>query len=85
VTTVRFHYWAGARAVAGVATEAWPAGTISEALAAAKDRRSDPGFDRVLGVCTFLVDGVVQHESDLAQALSESVDVEVLPPFAGGR
>ncbi len=83
MTTVSLHYWAGARAAAGTESETWPAATIGAALAAARANR-DPGFARVLSVCSLLVDGVVVTTDQLEVPLTASVVVEVLPPFAGG-
>jgi molybdopterin converting factor small subunit len=52
--TVR--YWAAAKAAAGVGDEPYDAGTLAEALDAARERH--PGeFVRVLRRCSFLIDG----------------------------
>ena len=83
MTTVQLHYWAGARAAAGVETEQWPAESIAAALAAARASRNDR-FARVLSVCSLLVDGVVVRPGDLDAPLPGPVVVEILPPFAGG-
>lgn len=77
-------FWAGAKAVAGVSTETWPATSISAALRAAAERRGDPRFDRLLSVCTVLVDGVVVRAEQLEAPLASSVRAEILPPYAGG-
>lgn len=84
MTTIRLHYWAGARAAAGVETETWTAGSIAEALRAAEQARADPHFSRVLQACSVLVDGVVVRSEDLARPAQEPVTAEILPPFAGG-
>jgi molybdopterin converting factor small subunit len=79
-------YWAAARAAAGVEEEAYRAGTLRDALAAARGRHADrPRFAQVLGVCSFLVDGDPVGTRDHATVrLTDGGTVEVLPPFAGG-
>ena len=83
MTTVRLHYWAGARAAAGREYEEWTADSIDEALAAARARR-DARFTGILSVCSLLLDGVVVDAARSSQRLEASVTVEILPPFAGG-
>lgn len=83
-TWVELAFWAGARAVAGTASERWAAGSIEEALQAAARQRQDPRFDRLLAVCTVLVDGVVVHADRRGDPIRASVKAEILPPFAGG-
>ena len=41
-------------------------------------------FSRVVRACSVLVDGAAAHETDLARPLAGPVQVELLPPFAGG-
>ena len=77
-------FWAGAKAVAGVAAENWAVNSVGAALRAAAERRHDERFDRLLRVCTVLVDGVVVHPADYDLVREGSVRAEVLPPFAGG-
>lgn len=87
MTQVRLHYWAGARAAAGVEEDTVTASTIAEALAAAAAARTDQRFAKILSGCTLLLDGRALHPSDLEQPLGDAVDeliVEILPPFAGG-
>lgn len=84
MTQVRLHYWAGARAAAGVEHDVIEAATIAEALAAAGNRDSGRQLAKVLAACTLLVDGRALHPNDLEQPLGEDTTVEVLPPFAGG-
>ena len=81
---VSLHYWAGARAAAGVAEEEIEARSVAEALQLACLARSDPRFDRVIEGSSLLIDGRAAHQQDLERQLGESVQVEVLPPFAGG-
>ncbi len=42
----------------------------------------DGELRRVLGKCSFFVDG--EHHRDLQTALTDGCQVDVLPPFAGG-
>lgn len=84
MVSVSLHYWAGAKAAAGVAEEAIEAQSVGEALRLASQQRSDPRFDRVIKMSSVLIDGRVAHQEDLEQQLSKAVQVEVLPPFAGG-
>ena len=81
---VSLHYWAGAKAAAGVAAEEIQARTVAEAVRSACDRRSDPRFDRVIKASSMLIDGLTAHPADLDQPLTAPVRVEILPPFAGG-
>ncbi len=74
-------YFAAARAAAGVAEEKIAAATLAELvalLAAARGER----LAVVLGVASYLVDGVAWR--DRAAALPDGSTVDVLPPFAGG-
>ena len=77
-------FWAGAKAVAGTGIESWPVESIGAALRAAADRRQDPRFDRLLAVCTVLVDGVVVRTERWGDPIQGRIQVEILPPFAGG-
>jgi molybdopterin converting factor small subunit len=80
---VTVHYYAGARAAAGVDSEPVPipaaatSGWLRAHLAQAR-----PGLAAVLPACSLLVDGVASRDQDTALATAERVDV--LPPFAGG-
>lgn len=82
MSTVHFHYWAGARAAAGTAEEAVEADTVRAALDRVGARSGH--FARVLSACSVLLDGLAAHEGDLDRPLRNDVRVEVLPPFAGG-
>jgi sulfur-carrier protein len=82
---VSLHYWAGARAAAGVAEEEIEARSVAEALRFACDERSDPHFDRVIKASSVLIDGLAAHPADLERSLAAPVRVEILPPFAGGK
>jgi molybdopterin synthase sulfur carrier subunit len=81
--SVHLHYWAGARAAAGTASEEVEATTVRQALERAAAGR-DARFSRVVAACSLLVDGLAAHDADLDAPLLAPVQVEVLPPFAGG-
>lgn len=78
---VTVNYFAAARTAAGAATETVEAGSLAELIADASERHG-PALAKVLGVCSFLVNGVRRsdHDADLPHGSS----VDVLPPFAGG-
>jgi molybdopterin synthase sulfur carrier subunit len=82
--SVSLHYWAGAKAAAGTAAETVRAETVAQALDVACQRRSDPRFDRVVRASALLINGVTARAEDLTRTLTGPVEVEVLPPFAGG-
>ena len=84
MASVSFRYWAGARAVAGVEEETFQADTIAGAFRQAAEKRADPRFSSVFKACSLLIDGVTAHPADLDRPLQGPVQVEVLPPFAGG-
>lgn len=84
MATISLHYWAGARAAAGVETESVEAETARSALAGAIRRRSDPRFSAVLAASSLLIGGVVAHQADLDRPLTDDIVIEILPPFAGG-
>jgi molybdopterin synthase sulfur carrier subunit len=79
--TVTVRYFAGARAAAGVDTEAREAATLEELVGQIVGDHGDR-LERVLTACSFLVDGTSTR--DRAVALSPGAVVDVLPPFAGG-
>ena len=79
VVTVR--YFAAARAAAGVTEESNASETLS-ALVARLSADHGQALAKVLGVASFLVDGVVWHDREAA--LPAGATVDVLPPFAGG-
>ncbi len=81
VGEVTVNYFAAARAAAGAASETVQAGSLAELIADASQRHG-AGLAKVLGVCSFLVDGVRQSDPDAELPHGSSVDV--LPPFAGG-
>jgi molybdopterin synthase sulfur carrier subunit len=82
--TVR--YWAGARAVTGIASErySWDetcAGgcTVADLLDVAVGRH--PAAERVLAVASIIVDGISVTRG---HRIGPGAVIEVLPPFAGG-
>jgi sulfur-carrier protein len=74
-------YFAAARAAAGVAQDIVEADTVSACLSMVEAKRG-PELQRVVKACTFLVDGIQSH--DLDRPLVGVVEIDVLPPFAGG-
>ena len=79
MVTVR--YFAGARAAVGVDTESREAGTLADLVAQVVEAHGER-LERVLGACSFLVDGTSTR--DATTALRDGAVVDVLPPFAGG-
>lgn len=86
-TAVTVRYWASARAAAGVAEESFPGPvTLAGLLGAALERHADaPSLERVLQVCSVLVDGdQVRTRAPEDVVVQPGATVEFLPPFAGG-
>ncbi|MDN5771401.1 MAG: hypothetical protein L0H24_10970, partial [Microlunatus sp.] len=83
-TSVQLVFWAGAKAIAGKTSESWSVETVGAALRAAAQARRDPRFDRLLEVCSVLIDGVVLHPDQVERPVVGQVRAEILPPFAGG-
>ncbi len=85
-------YWAAAKEAAGIAEETITAGTLAEALAAARGRAGhseqagqDSRLRAILARSSFLIDGMpVGTRAPDAVMLSDAAVIEVLPPFAGG-
>lgn len=81
---ITLRYWAAAKAAAGVAEEAYDAGTLAEALAHATQAHGQR-LGAVLARCSFLVDErPVGSRDAVSVRLTDGAVVEVLPPFAGG-
>lgn len=76
---VTIRYFAAARAAAGESTSIADAVSIKDLVGTVSDGR--PELARVLGICTFLLDGE-RVEADAL--LREGALVDALPPFAGG-
>ncbi|HUA30262.1 MAG TPA: MoaD/ThiS family protein [Streptosporangiaceae bacterium] len=89
---VTLRYWAAAKEAAGIAEETIDAGTLADALAAARGKAGlsgpdgqDPELRAVLGRSSFLIDGApVGSRSRESVVLEDAAVIEVLPPFAGG-
>lgn len=83
--TIRF--FAAARAAAGVTEETLPRetlpgrGRLGDLITLLAERHGDR-LKTVLGVASFLVDGVVCRDHEAV--VPEAAVVDVLPPFAGG-
>jgi molybdopterin converting factor small subunit len=84
-TTLRVtvRYFAAARAAAGVEEEPLEvaAGTTVAALTGILSGRGAE-LARVLGRCSYLVDGIAVRDQTIVLQNAQTVDV--LPPFAGG-
>lgn len=80
---VLIRYWAGAAAAAGVDSETVEATTVAQALASAGAGRGAE-LQRIIGISSILVDGLRTADDDRDVDLTEPVQIEVLPPFAGG-
>jgi molybdopterin converting factor small subunit len=76
---VTIRYFAAARAAAGVSTATARAGSLKELVGTVSADR--PELARVLGICTFMVDG---ERVELDTHLAEGSLIDALPPFAGG-
>jgi sulfur-carrier protein len=89
---VTLRYWAAAKDAARIAEETVSAGTLAEALAAARGQTEGSGeagqdsrLRAVLARSSFLIDGTpVGSRAPEAVVLSDAAVIEVLPPFAGG-
>ena len=77
------HYWAAAREAAGVASEQLPGATLAELTVAAAERHG-ARLEKVLGHCSWVVDGETVRPGEAGPALRPDSVVEALPPFAGG-
>ncbi|WP_311355755.1 MoaD/ThiS family protein [Corynebacterium riegelii] len=77
---MRIHYFAAARAAAGLAEEEVEALPTLELLLADAALRH-PALQPILGRCTFLIDG---QRATPDTPLGSAERVDVLPPFAGG-
>jgi sulfur-carrier protein len=92
VGIVTLRYWAAAKEAAGIAEETVNAGTLAEALAAARGNAGPSGqagqdsrLRAVLARSSFLIDGTpVGKRPPESVALDGASVIEVLPPFAGG-
>lgn len=82
MATIELNYYAAARAAAGRSQEVIEASTVAEALQAAG--RREPELARIIGISSYLLDGVALDPSTANAELSGPIRIDVLPPFAGG-
>lgn len=82
--SITVRYFAGARAAAGRSSEVvhLDGSPTVDALLARLAALRGSGLAGVLPACSFLVDGRAVH--DRQETLSDGVEFDVLPPFAGG-
>lgn len=85
---VTVHFWASARAAAGVASEevavTGPV-TLADVVRRVLAAHEDPRLERVLAVCSVLVGEMPAGAHDPGEVVVRPGDtVEFLPPFAGG-
>ena len=83
---VTVHYWAAARAAAGISEEQVEAENLGVLLAEIHRRHGDRDrFDDVIGMCSILVgETPVGARDPFTVALKSGDTIEFLPPFAGG-
>ena len=82
--TIQVRYFAGARAAAGVPEETLSVqagSTISDVLNTLSTRHGET-LQRVLTAASYLVDGVAVR--DKSNLVTDGIQLDVLPPFAGG-
>jgi molybdopterin converting factor small subunit len=86
--TVTVHYWASARAAAGVSSDVVSVDgpvTLAELRARAVALHPGTNLAAVLGVCSVLVgDQPVGSRDPASVEVAPGGTVEFLPPFAGG-
>lgn len=87
-THVTVRYWASAKAAAGVAEEVIAVDgpvRLSELRETAVARHRPSDLEKVLAVCSALVDGTPVGSRDPGEVeVPPGATVEFLPPFAGG-
>ncbi|MEE6271797.1 MoaD/ThiS family protein [Georgenia sp. MJ206] len=88
-TAVHVRYFAAAAEAAGTSAEdvVLPDGASAADLRAAAGAAHGPDLARVLAISSLLVDGVVRADEEAPLSTGPAgtpVDVDVLPPFAGG-
>ena len=79
---VTIRLFAAARAAAGVSELQGQPGTLQSVLDALTTEH--PDLTEVLPRCSFLVNGTATHGDPAGVVVEEGVEVDVLPPFAGG-
>ena len=74
--------FAAARAAAGVGEVQVDPGSLGIILRALESHH--PSLAEVLPRCSYLVDGVAVHGDPDEITVSDGLELDVLPPFAGG-
>jgi molybdopterin synthase sulfur carrier subunit len=86
--TVTVRYWAGARAAAGTAEDAFEVDgetTLAEVVARVLERHPGDQMARTVAVCSVLLgDQPVRTQDPGTVVVRPGAVVELLPPFAGG-
>ena len=86
--TVTVRYWAGARAAAGTAEDAFEVDaelTLAELVAQVLERHPGDQMARTVAVCSVLLgDQPVRTQDPDTVVVAPGSVVELLPPFAGG-
>ena len=86
--TVTVRYWAGARAAAGTAEDAFDVDGdvfLADLVARVLERHPDDRMARTVAVCSVLVgDRPVRSQDPATVVVAPGSVVELLPPFAGG-
>ena len=86
--TVTVRYWAGARAAAGTAEDAFAvdgALSLADLVSLVLERHPDDRMARTVAVCSVLVgDRPVRSQDPSSVLVAPGSVVELLPPFAGG-
>ena len=86
--TVTVRYWAGARAAAGTAEDAFEVSgtlTLSELVARVLERHPGDRMARTVAACSVLLgDRPVRSQDPNTVQVEPGSVVELLPPFAGG-
>lgn len=84
--TITVHYWAAARAAAGIAEEKVDADTLAAVLDEIHRRHGTRGrFEDVIAMCSILVgETPVGAREPSGVTLKPGDTIEFLPPFAGG-
>ena len=86
--TVTVRYWAGARAAAGTAEDAFDVDadlSLAELVGRVLERHPGDRMARTVAVCSVLVgDRPVRSQDPDTVVIAPGSVVELLPPFAGG-
>ena len=80
--TVSVRLFAAARAAAGVGEVQADPGDLGAILRALK--AGYPSLAEVLPRCSYLVDGIAVHGDPDEITVGDGLELDVLPPFAGG-